>query len=364
VPETLDRIEPRTHQPAGDLLLREIREQPAVIRRHLAQNDELRAVAARLRRKPPTMVRLVGHGSSDNAASLGIYAFGLLPGWTALRDSMSLSIYYGAELDFRGSCVIALSQSGRTQDVVEYVALARQRGAFTIAVTNDVSSELASAAEAVVPLCAGREEAVAATKTYTAELTALLLLAAGAADQEARIAGELSEVAGLAELTLEALATRLAEVATSLEFLARMFIVARGPEFATAREIALKLIETCRIGAEPLTATSFAHGPIAAVDELFPVWAVTACDPSLPAIKAAVDRALAAQAVVIASGPALAALPRDAGIIELPTPVPPRPLLGPLLSVLPGQLVAWATAHAKGFDPDRPHRLDKVTLAP
>ena len=80
---------------------------------------------------------MVGHGSSDNAASYGVYAFGLLPAWTALRDSISLSVYYGAEIDLRGSCVLALSQSGRTPDVVRYVERARARGALTVAITND-----------------------------------------------------------------------------------------------------------------------------------------------------------------------------------------------------------------------------------
>ena len=124
---------------------------------------------------------MVGHGSSDNAASYGVYAFGLLPGWTALRDSISLTVYYGAQLDFSTSTVLGLSQSGRTPDVVEYVRRARESGAFTVAITNDPESELASIAEAVLPLRAGDEHAVAATKTYLNQVAALGLLAAHAA---------------------------------------------------------------------------------------------------------------------------------------------------------------------------------------
>jgi glucosamine--fructose-6-phosphate aminotransferase (isomerizing) len=110
---------------------------------------------------------MVGHGSSDNAASFGVYAFGLLPGLTALRDSISLTVYYGAQLDFRHSTVIALSQSGQTPDVLEYVTRARRDGAFTIGITNDEASDLAHAANALLPLSAGPEHAVAATKTYS-----------------------------------------------------------------------------------------------------------------------------------------------------------------------------------------------------
>ena len=133
------------------------------------------------------LVRMVGHGSSDNAASYGVYAFGLLSGWTAFRDSISLSVYYGAQVDLGSSCVVALSQSGETPDVVEYVLRARRRGAYTIAVTNATGSPLADAAEATLPLAAGPEHAIAATKTYTAQLAALALLAGHAAGRGAEL---------------------------------------------------------------------------------------------------------------------------------------------------------------------------------
>ena len=122
-------------------------------------------------------VRMVGHGSSDNASSYGVYAFGLLPRWTALRDSITLTAYYDAGLDMRGCTVIGLSQSGRTRDVVDYVARARSAGAFTVALTNDVGSDLAGASEAVLPLAAGPERSVAASKTYLNQIAALGLAA-------------------------------------------------------------------------------------------------------------------------------------------------------------------------------------------
>ena len=104
----------RASKGARALLLQEIREQPAALTRLLEHRDEYAAVARLARERGVSIVRLVGHGSSDNAASYGVYAFGLLPGWTAFRDSISLSVYYGAEVDLRDSCVVALSQSGRT----------------------------------------------------------------------------------------------------------------------------------------------------------------------------------------------------------------------------------------------------------
>jgi DNA-binding MurR/RpiR family transcriptional regulator len=127
--------QPGPHNP-GELFLGEIREQPQALLRLLEQEADFEAVAKVLRERRPSVVRLVGHGSSDAAASYGVYAFGLLPGWTAMRDSISLTVYYDAKLDLSDSVIIALSQSGETPDVVEYVKRARGRGAFTVAITS------------------------------------------------------------------------------------------------------------------------------------------------------------------------------------------------------------------------------------
>jgi len=150
---------------AGELFLSEIREQPRALARLLEHDAEFADVAAAARERHSQIVRMVGHGSSDNAASYGVYAFGLLPRWTAIRDSITLTVHYDTGLDLAGSIVIGLSQSGRTPDVVEYVTRARTAGAFTIALTNDPQSDLAGAAEAILPLAAGAEQAGAATKT-------------------------------------------------------------------------------------------------------------------------------------------------------------------------------------------------------
>jgi glucosamine--fructose-6-phosphate aminotransferase (isomerizing) len=356
--------EPAPHPEHGpdSLLLREIREQPAALTRLLEHRDEYAAIARMARARDVRLVRLVGHGSSDNAASYGVYAFGLLPGWTALRDSISLSVYYGAETDLGGSCVVALSQSGQTPDVVEYVERARARGAFTVALTNEVGSPLAETADAVLPLAAGAEEAIAATKTYTNQVAALALLAGFTAEDGERVVDGIREVTELLTELLPGLERRLSEVAVALAFVGRMFVIGRGPEFATAREISLKLLETCRVAAAPLTATDLVHGPLAALDGLFPVWTIAPDDPLLPAVREAAARARAAGATLLVSGTGAAAIPD--GDYYIPVPKPGLALLAPLLSVVPGQVLAWALAQAKGLDPDRPHGLTKVTLAP
>jgi glucosamine--fructose-6-phosphate aminotransferase (isomerizing) len=343
----------------GSLLLREIREQPQALERLLENTQAFEEAAARAARQP--LVRMVGHGSSDNAASYGVYAFGLLPAWTALRDSISLSVYYGAAVDLGASTVVALSQSGRTPDVLEYVERARARGAFTIAITNDPGSALAEVSEAVLPIGAGPEESVAATKTYTGQVAALALLAGYAAGRGPEVADAVRRTAAQLEELLPTVEQRVAELAVALTFVGRMFVIGRGPEFATAREISLKLLETCRVAAEPLTATDLMHGPVAALDGLFPVWTIASDDETLQAVREAAAKARAAGATVIASGTAAHAIEGAAYTVAVPKP--PLAVLSPLLSVAPGQLLAWALAQAKGLDPDQPVGLSKITLA-
>jgi glucosamine--fructose-6-phosphate aminotransferase (isomerizing) len=345
----------------GARFLDEIREQPEALHRLLEGGETFAAVAEEMQRRDATTIRMVGHGSSDNAASYGVYAFGLLPGWTALRDSISLTVYYEAELDMSGCTVLALSQSGKTPDVVEYARRARGRGAYVVAVTNDPTSELARDSDAVLELRAGDERAVAATKTYSNQVAALGLLAAHGAGRGEEFSQDLRSVAATMPELTESLERRIGSVAIPFAYAGRMFVVGRGAEFATAREIALKLLETCRIAAEPLTATDLAHGPVAALDSLFPVWAIASDDATLPAVVEAVERAHEAGATIVASGSAAESVPHAQYVLA--SPATSSPLLAPLLSVLPGQLFAWALARARGLDPDAPRGLSKVTLA-
>jgi glucosamine--fructose-6-phosphate aminotransferase (isomerizing) len=346
---------------AGSQFLAEIHEQPQALLRLLEYEADYAAVAQHARERGASIVRMVGHGSSDNAASYGVYAFGLAPRWTAFRDSISLTVHYGSTLDMRGSTAIGLSQSGRTPDVVTYLDRARSNGAFTVALTNEPESDLARVAEAVLPLAAGHEQAVAATKTYLNQVAALGLLASHVAGRGGPFANSIRLVAEELTDLMPELERRVAPIASSFAFTGRMFVIGRGPEFATAREIALKLLETTRIAAEPLTATDLAHGPVAALDPLFPVWAIASDDETLPAVVEGARRAREAGAALIASGNAADALPDAA--YKLPLPNLGSRLLGPLLSVVPGQLFAWALARARGLDPDRPRGLSKVTLA-
>ncbi len=254
-----------------------------------------------------------------------------------------------------------LSQSGRTPDVVEYVERARRSGAITVAITNDPSSDLARAAELILPLAAGPERAVAATKTYVNQLAALVLLAGHVLGDATAVSEGIHKTADLLDGAVRDVAEPAAAAALHFAYVERMFVIGRGIEYATAREVALKLTETCRVTAGPLTATDLAHGPIAAVDPRFPVWTIASRDETLRGTVEAAERARAAGALLIASGNAASDV--VGATYSLPVPVAPLPLLAPLLSVVPGQLFASALAQAKGLDADSPAGLSKVTLA-
>ena len=279
-----------------------------------------------------------------------------------MRDSISLTVYYGAELDMAGSTVLALSQSGRTPDVVDYVERARRARRVH---GRDHERPRVGARER------GRGRAAARGRAG----------AGGRGDEDVHEPGRRARAARRARGRVRASASRrrcarsrrrwralipelrerITSVAVSFAFAGRMFVIGRGAEYATAREIALKLLETCRVAAEPLTATDLAHGPVAALDPLFPVWAIASDDETLPAVLEAAERARAAGATLIASGSAAEAV--HGAAFTLPVPKPPSPLLSPLLSVVAGQLFAWALARTKGLDPDEPRGLSKVTLA-
>jgi glucosamine--fructose-6-phosphate aminotransferase (isomerizing) len=182
-----------------DILLGEIQEQADAIRRLVGAHREIESVARTVAKQHPRLIRMVAHGSSDNVAAYGVYAFALLAGVTALRDSISHLTYYDTQISMRDSVVLAISQSGETPDVLDYAKRAREGGALTVAITNESGSSLTNEADEVVLLRAGSERAIAATKTYTSQLAAIALLAGAISQRTATVATALEELAGLTE---------------------------------------------------------------------------------------------------------------------------------------------------------------------
>ncbi len=344
----------------GRWMLQEIREQPNVIAQlcDLA-GPQLRAFGRRLRSRPPAMVVLAARGTSDNAALYGRYLIETLWGIPTSLAAPSVMTMYGARLRLRGTLVIGLSQSGASPDIVEFLDSARARGALTVAITNHGTSPLARAAAETVLLRAGPERSVAATKTYTAQLTVLSLLIAEAAGART-LAARHRDLPALAERTL-GIEDRVHEVARHWRRLEQCLVTSRGYNYATAREAALKLKETCYMAAESLSSADLLHGPMAVVERGFPVLLIAPPGKAFPHLApiAARLRRRRADTVVLASN---AALLRSA-TVPLEMPVTVDETLSPHIYILPLQLLACHLSRIRGLDPDHPRGLRKVTRA-
>lgn len=334
------------------LLRAEIAEQPEALQRLLdRETASVRRLAKELLRREVRFVLIAARGTSDNAARYAQYALAIARRLPVALAAPSLTTLYRRPPDVRGALVIGISQSGRSPDVVETIAAARAAGAPTLAIVNETASPLALAAEHVLPLHAGVEQSVAATKTYTAQLLAVALLATSLSEDR-RLRRALAEIPGkVAEaLGSEASARRAAR---RLATATRAVVLGRGVNYPTAHEVALKLKELALLPAEAYSAADFRHGPIALAGPDLPAVVVsppgTVTAPDLDALSAELARR---------GSPVLRIGPTGRGAIPLPA-VPE--LLSPIVAAVPGQLLALHASRARGLDPDAPRGLTKVT---
>lgn len=342
----------------GELMRAEIYEQPEALSRLLdRERAAIVALARTLRRSRPSAVFLTARGTSDNAALYGHYLFETLLGIPVGLASPSVVTIYHKVPRLRGTVVIGLSQSGRSTDIVRYVEAARAAGARTVAVTNDGRSPLADAAHDTLLLHAGIERSVAATKTYTAQLAVLSLLTAAMAGDRGLL-DEHHRLPGLVERALRD-EDAIRRLSLRLRRMHRCIVTARGYNFATAREAALKLKETAQIAAEALSSADLLHGPIAVVRPRFPVLVIAPPGPPHGHLLRVARRLAARKARIVAVssrggfGSAVFALIRAPGqVVEVLTPP---------VYIVPLQLLAYHLALARGHDPDHPAGLQKVT---
>jgi glucosamine--fructose-6-phosphate aminotransferase (isomerizing) len=335
----------------------ELREQPDVVARILDQGrKDAETAAAHIRKAGPRFAVLAARGSSDNAARYAQYLFGIENALTVALAAPSVFTRYHARPSLAGALVVGISQSGQSPDIVEVVRAGREQGAVTVAVTNERASPLAEAAELLLPLHAGQEKAVAATKTYTAQLTVLAMLSAALRDDPAAW----SDLARLPGHLAAAIAANEGCIDQARDFGtdARCVVVGRGYHLSTAFEITLKVKETSGVMADGYSSADFLHGPKALLAPDLPVLAVAPgrvfddldevvrlARESGARVAAISDRAEILQA-------ASAALPIPAGVPEW---------LSPIVAVVPGQLWALGLALARGMHPDTPRGLTKVT---
>lgn len=338
----------------------DLAEQPEVLARLLepAHTGAISRVAAVVAERAPRHVVLAARGTSDHAALYAAYLTEIRLGLPAGLASPSTVTVFGARPDLRHALVIGVSQSGRSPDLAEVVRVARETGALTLAVTNDPGSPLAAAAELSIDIAAGPERAVAATKTYTAQLLALLLLVEGVrAGGGALPRGERAALDALPRFAAEILADPTAvELAPRYRFAGRLVTTGRGYAYPTAREAALKLMETSYLAALAFSGADLLHGPLALAAPDVPVLAVVGAGPGGEAMRDVLARLGERRADVVAVSPS--DVPGVSARIGVPA-VDER--LAPLLDILPLQRLALALAVARGQDPDSPRGLQKVT---
>lgn len=338
---------------------REIAEQPEVVQRLLTTGRATaEAIAERVRAARPRFALLAARGSSDNAARYAKYLFGAHNRIAVGLAAPALHTIYGAAPDLSAALVIGISQSGQSPDVVAVVRDATAQGAVTVALTNDAGSPLARAATMTLPLGAGEERAVAASKTYTSQLAALAMLSTALDGAPARWAELLAMPDAMRAALAAAPAAR--QHAPRLAGAPRIVVLGRGYNFATAFEAALKLKETCYTAAEAYSWADFLHGPIALLEPGFPVLVTAPSGVAAVDVAAIVDTLRARGALVSVISDDTALLAR--ADLPLPLGATSPEWLSPLAAVIPAQLLALATAEAQGGDPDRPRGLAKVTL--
>ena len=335
------------------LMLEETFAAPEAVRTMLNANLAAnQALGAQFRSAPPASIVTIARGSSDHAAGFLAYLMTVRTGRLVTSLPMSLVTLYRAPLEAHRMLAIAVSQSGRSPDVVEPIRVLRQGGAATLALVNEVASPLAEAAERVLPLHAGEERSVAATKSFICSLAAAAALTAHWSQSD----DLLQALQTLPEALEAARALDWSGPVKALAGSERLMVVARGVGLAIAQEAALKFEETCGIQAQALSAAEMRHGPQALVEAGYPLIAFALRGP--------------AQAEIIK----LAAEMRTRGaqvFLAAPADVPERDLtlattgseeLDPITAIQSFYPLAEAVSRARGFSPDHPPRLNKVTL--
>jgi glutamine---fructose-6-phosphate transaminase (isomerizing) len=335
------------------LLERELRGQPEALARLLErQGAHADRLGALLRRDDVDYLLIASRGSSSNAARYAQYLLGRASRVPVAFATPSLYTLYEQPPRLDGALVIGISQSGESPDVKAVVDEARRQERPTIALTNVEGSPLARSAEAVLPLEAGEERSVAATKTYLNSLGAIALLFVGSTgDAQARL--ELERMPAQIEAQLEQSTRDTADV-ERLGPIGGGTVVGRGINYGGAFEIALKIRELSGLLFEAWSAADLMHGPVAAIAPGWPVIALAPPGPAFPSMQTVIDGLAARGARMLVIGEdADAAFRLTAGVPEW---------LSPLVTVIPGQLLALRLAELAGGDVDHPHGLQKVTL--
>ncbi|TCO79726.1 glutamine--fructose-6-phosphate transaminase [Plasticicumulans lactativorans] len=336
----------------NSLMLDEARSAPErVAAQFAADGERYAALGAQLRDRPPAAAVTIARGSSDHAASYLAYLLMARYGQLVTSLPMSLVTLYRAPLATHGTLAVAISQSGRSPDLIEPIEVFRRGGGTTVALVNVAESPLGAAAEWVLPLHAGAERSVAATKSFICSLTAGARLAASWQDDRALLDAlrELPEALGAA------CALDWSAGVEPLRGAERMMVIGRGTGLAIAQEAALKFKETCAIQAEVFSSAEVQHGPMALVEAGYPMLVFAPRGPAQAGLIKVAEEMRGRGASVLLAAPA------DVAERQLTLATSASEDLDPIAAVQSFYLLVEAVARARGRDPDRPPHLNKVT---
>lgn len=339
------------------MMLDEIVQQPEALARTI---QEERAKVSRLgeflKSRDVDLIVLVARGSSDNAALFGRYLLELTTGIPVSLSAPSVHTLYGAKLKLNRALVIGVSQSGEGEDINHVLEQARARGAYTVGITNEPASSMINLVDETLLMHGGREQSVAATKTFTGQMMLFYMLAAALAE-----GGSALQYDRVPEDVSRALETRAAisELVERYVFMENCVVVGRGLIYANAYELALKLMETCYVVAERFSSADFLHGPLALVERHFPIILFAPPGVTRRGVKELMERLreLRADTLAITDDEEIAGMSTRSIRMSKET----EELLAPIPYIIPGQLFAALLADAKGLNPDTPRSLLKVT---
>ncbi|HUO97637.1 MAG TPA: SIS domain-containing protein [Rhizomicrobium sp.] len=333
------------------LMFSEAQEGPDVVERQFKANiDTIAAIAERLRALSPRAVVTAARGSSDNAATYAKYLIETKLGILTSSAAPSVSSVYSAPAHLRDTVYIAMSQSGKSPDILAAVDSARRAGAFTIGLVNVVESPLAERVDECIALHAGPERSVAATKSYLATAAAIVQLVAAWSEDDA-ITQALSRFPALLE---DAWSLDWTPAIEPLKTARDLYVVGRGIGYGGAQEAALKFKETCGLHAEAFSAAELQHGPMALAQNGFPVFVMSQNDETRSGVRELVKTLAANRAKVILTGF------EDGAALNLPA-VECHPALQPILFLQSFYRLAEALSRARGMNPDNPPHLNKIT---
>lgn len=337
---------------ARSKMAEELSEAPLVVlRQEEALTRPLSELVARLKRRPPHVVVTCARGSSAHAAAFAKHLIERYVGVPVAPAAPSIASIYGGELRLDNELFLAISQSGRSDDLLAMTRSAKRSGALTVAVTNVVDSPLARTCDILLPICAGPELSVAATKTFIGTAVALARLTAQWADDDyLRHAIERlpKRLAAAAELDWSAAVPTLADAAS-------LVIIGRGSTLAVAREAALKLKETCHRHAEAFSGAEFLHGPVSLVSNRYPILMLMPTDAAAPGMRLLADELQhLGSSLFVAEAGATSATP-------LPTLAPDQPEADAICLIQSFYAMAVELAQKLNVDVDRPRHLSKVT---